>query len=116
MKEVPRAGRRDLAGDGYMRGATTDPEGTELATLDRLVSLTGKRVLEVGCGSGRLTWSLAERARSVDAIDPDRLDIARARRELPGRLTKRVRFEVGRAESLPFHDEEFDAVVFSWSL
>lgn len=99
-----------------MRGATTDPEGTELATLDRLVSLTGKRVLEVGCGSGRLTWSLAERARSVVAIDPDRLEIAKARRAMSRRLKNRVRFEVGQGESLPFPDEEFDAVVFSWSL
>lgn len=99
-----------------MRGATTDPEGKELATLDRLVSLTGKRVLEVGCGSGRLTWSLAERARSVVAIDPDRLDIASARRALPRRLKSRVRFQVGEGESLPFPDENFDVVVFSWSL
>jgi len=99
-----------------MRGATTDPEGTELATLDRLASLTGKRVLEIGCGSGRLTWRLAERARSVVAIDPDRQEIARARRALPTRLKDRVRFEAGRGESLPFPDGEFDVVVFSWSL
>lgn len=99
-----------------MRGARMDPEGMELATLDRLVSLAGKRVLEIGCGDGRLTRSLAERARSIVAIDPDRLEIARARRSLPARLRSRVDFEVASGESLPFPDREFDVAVFSWSL
>ncbi|MGQ0550749.1 MAG: class I SAM-dependent methyltransferase [Armatimonadota bacterium] len=99
-----------------MRGARMDPEGIELATLDRLVSLAGKRVLEIGCGDGRLTRPLAERARSVVAIDPERLDIARARRALPTRLKGRVDFEVASGESLPFPDEAFDVAVFSWSL
>ncbi len=99
-----------------MREAETDPEGTELAALDRLVSLSRKRVLEIGCGDGRLTWGLAERAGSVVAIDPDRQEITRARRALPRGLRDRVRFEVGWGESLRFLDGEFDVVVFSWSL
>ena len=32
-----------------------DPEGTEIKTLLKHVSLGGKEVLEVGCGEGRLT-------------------------------------------------------------
>jgi ubiquinone/menaquinone biosynthesis C-methylase UbiE len=99
-----------------MRGIKMDPEGVELATLDRLLPLSGKRLLEVGCGDGRLTWALAERAADVVAMDPDRRAIAAARRALPRRLRKRVRFDVGQAESLPYPDGAFDAVVFSWSL
>lgn len=99
-----------------MRGAQMDPEGTELATLDRLVSFSGKRVLEIGCGDGRLTLSLAERAWHVLAIDPDRRAVARAGRVVPRHLKDRVRFEVGQGESHEFPDEGFEVALFSWSL
>lgn len=99
-----------------MRRAQMDPEVTELATLDRLISLSGKRVLEIGCGDGRLTSSLAERARHVVAIDPDRRAIGRARRAVPRRLNHRVRFEVGQAESHELPAEGFDVALFSWAL
>lgn len=99
-----------------MRGVQQDPEGTELATLDRLVSLAGKRVLEIGCGDGRLTFPLAERAASVVAIDPDRKAIARARRTIPRDLRDKIRLQVGRGQALSFPDEAFDVAYFSWSL
>ena len=99
-----------------MRGVTMDPEGVELATLDRLLPLTGKRLLEIGCGDGRLTIAFAKRAASVVAIDPDRRAVAKARRTLPRGLRGRVRFDVGRAESLPYADGAFDAAIFSWAL
>lgn len=99
-----------------MKGIHQDPEGTELATLDRLVSWSGKRVLEIGCGDGRLTWPLTTRAASVIALDPDKNAVARARRHVPAHLKDRVHLEVGKGESLPFPDASFDLVVFSWSL
>ncbi len=99
-----------------MRGVQKDPEGRELAALDRLVSLAGMRVLEIGCGDGRLTWSLAERASRVLAIDPDRQAIAEARRALPKQLKDHVHFDVGQAETYPFADGGFEVAVLSWSL
>jgi 2-polyprenyl-3-methyl-5-hydroxy-6-metoxy-1,4-benzoquinol methylase len=99
-----------------MRRVQMDPEGTELATLDRLVSLFGKRVLEIGCGDGRLTSSLAKRARHILAIDPDRRAIGRARRAVPRHLKDRVRFEVGQGESHELPAEGFDVALFSWAL
>jgi SAM-dependent methyltransferase len=77
----------------------------------------GKRVLDVGCGTGRLARWIAERVGptgSVTGIDPlaDRIAIAREHGE-------GIRFEIGRAEDLgAFADESFDAVcmsaVFHW--
>ena len=99
-----------------MRGIRMDPEGVELAALDRLLPLSGKRLLEIGCGDGRLTRALAERAASVVAIDPNRRAIVKARRTLPVRRRAHVRFDVGRAESLPYADGAFDAAIFSWAL
>ena len=99
-----------------MRGVQKDPEGRELANLDRLVSLAGMRVLEIGCGDGRLTWSLADRASHILAIDPDKQAIGRARRALPKHLKDHVRFVVGQAETLGLPEGSFDAAIFSWSL
>ena len=32
-----------------------DPEGTEIEAIHDLVDFSGKKVLEVGCGDGRMT-------------------------------------------------------------
>jgi 16S rRNA A1518/A1519 N6-dimethyltransferase RsmA/KsgA/DIM1 with predicted DNA glycosylase/AP lyase activity len=48
-----------------------DPEGAHLAALRRLVDLRVARVVEVGCGDGRLTPGIAEHAAAVLAFDPD---------------------------------------------
>ena len=77
----------------------------------------GDRVLDVGCGTGRLTQWIAERVGpggSVVGIDPlvERIAIARVR-------AAGISFEVGQAEDLSaFAAESFHAVcmsaVFHW--
>src|SRR5439155_15147140 len=71
-----------------------DPEGAHLAALRRLQDFTGARVVEVGCGDGRLTPGIAERAASVLAFDPDADAVARARAALPDALAGRVTYRV----------------------
>jgi 16S rRNA A1518/A1519 N6-dimethyltransferase RsmA/KsgA/DIM1 with predicted DNA glycosylase/AP lyase activity len=54
-----------------------DPERVEVLALDTMLpDLARCRVLEVGCGDGRLTRRYAHRAGSVLAIDPDPSRIA----------------------------------------
>lgn len=49
-----------------------DPEEHETAALLHIVpSIVGARVLEIGCGDGRLTERYAHSARSIIAVDPD---------------------------------------------
>jgi SAM-dependent methyltransferase len=56
-----------------------DPEATETRVLREFTgSLAGRRVLEVGCGYGRLTWRYAEHAGYIFAFDPDPVRVARA--------------------------------------
>jgi SAM-dependent methyltransferase len=69
--------------------------------------LRGARVLDAGCGTGRLAAALADsglaRVWGVDP-SPEMLAVARAK-------TRSAGFKQGRLESLPFKDGWFDAAV-----
>jgi len=70
--------------------------------------LRGRRVLEVGCGTGRLAGALAERASAkVWAVDPSPEMLAVARRKAP----RAVAFKQAGAEALPFKDGWFERAV-----
>jgi SAM-dependent methyltransferase len=66
------------------------------------------RVLDVGCGTGQLTRALAERVggKRVAAIDPAAGVLEVCRQRVPDADVRG-----GSAESLPFADGEFDAVL-----
>jgi ubiquinone/menaquinone biosynthesis C-methylase UbiE len=93
-----------------------DPEGAHLAALRRVADLRGARVLEMGCGDGRLTEGIAEEATHVLAFDPDAASVAEAQAALPSELADRVSFRVATAEQLEIEPASFDLVIFSWSL
>ena len=67
--------------------------------------LTGRRVLEVGSGTGRFLAALAGRARAwgVDPA-PEMLEVARGRAHASG-------LKLGTAEELPFKDGWFERAV-----
>lgn len=92
-----------------------DPDRVELEALDRLIDLGGKRVLEIGCGNGRLTFRYADRTTSVLGVDPDAAAIADARAVRPRALQKRVQFRVAKTV-VPPRRRRFDIALFSWSL
>jgi ubiquinone/menaquinone biosynthesis C-methylase UbiE len=93
-----------------------DPEGAELRALGALVDFSGKRVLEIGCGDGRLTQLYADEAGEVLGIDPDEESIGDARAALPDQLADRVEFRVAEAESMDVPRQRFDIAFLSWSL
>ena len=91
-----------------------DPEQREVAALLALApNLHGSRVVEVGCGDGRLTRRYAARAASVFAFDPDESAIDLFRSEpVPDNVDVR-RETVDRVEIPP---GTADVVLLSWSL
>ena len=93
-----------------------DPEGTEAATLAKHAPVDGLRVLELGCGDGRLTFQFAHKAASVFALDPDEDRVEQARGSLPTELADRVTFAVASAAEVELPRGEFDLALFSWSL
>ena len=96
--------------------AVVDPDGVELATIRDLVDLRGLRVLDVGCGDGRLSFACAQEGAEVFAFDPDEEVVATARAETPRELRKRLRFEVAHAREIELPKGEFELALFSWSL
>ena len=96
--------------------AVVDPDGVELATIRELVGLRGLRVLDVGCGEGRLSFACASDGAEVFAFDPDEEVVATARAETPRELRKRLRFEVAHAREIELPKGEFELALFSWSL
>ena len=73
-------------------------------------------MLEVGCGTGKLTVELAARGPRIDAVDPGENLVAVARRRLAG--GEPVRFHLGRFEEVELRPESYDLVVsasaFHW--
>ena len=91
------------------------PVFTDTAVLEQIYAIIKPtkemRLLDLGCGPGIVTASLAPHVREVVAYDltPEMLDKARQRCEKAA--LKNVRYELGNAEKLPFEEESFDCVV-----
>jgi ubiquinone/menaquinone biosynthesis C-methylase UbiE len=85
-------------------------EGPLLLTLGN--RLDGKRVLEIGCGTGKGTEIILRLfgAKEVVAFDLDPAMVEKARRRLVSWAAGRVLLGVGDATAIAVADESFDAV------
>ncbi len=93
-----------------------DREGVESSVIGDVLDLRGRRVLDVGCGIGRLTEFAAGHAAEVYAFDPDEQRVEQARERIPSSLRNRVTFDVCRAEELDSPGRRFDVALCGWSL
>ena len=75
--------------------------------LIREGGLASGRVLDVGCGTGRLVAALSARGARAWGVDPSPEMLAVARRNVP----RAVGLKRGAAEQLPFKDGSFDRAV-----
>ncbi len=86
-----------------------DAEG--IRRLELLGNVRGKRVLDVGCGTGLWAVLLAQRGAQVVAVDisPESVAATRKRAELH-QVGEAIQAQTGSAYQLPFADGFFDAI------
>lgn len=92
-----------------------DIEGNEKKYLHQFADFATKRVLEIGCGEGRLTRQYAHASSLTVGIDPDHDALRVALIDSPHDFKQIVHFARAQAEQLPFSKETFDLAVLAWS-
>ncbi|MDM0075861.1 class I SAM-dependent methyltransferase [Variovorax sp. J2P1-59] len=97
-------------GDAYEKVMGRWSRQLALPFLDFVGTAEGDRVLDVGCGTGHLTFAVARRSGSGElrGIDMAQPYIEHARRH---NQDARIVFEVGDACALPFPERSFDRVL-----
>lgn len=66
----------------------------------------GERVLDIGCGTGNHLLILNKLGLDISGVDASDYMVKKAR----ARVGRRSAIKIGRAEDLPFDDDEFDLV------
>ena len=89
-----------------------DPEKKEEKLMQWCLSSVAGKILEVGCGNGRLTGHLAQIADNLIALDPYLEELTSARRH----VDMPAKFIAASGEWLPIGVNSIDAVVFTLSL
>jgi len=79
--------------------------------ITQFAELKNKKILEIGCGNGRISSLLATEPCSLIAIDPDEIAIKKARKN-----SADIDFRIGNGERLDFSDSVFDLIIFTLSL
>jgi hypothetical protein len=89
------------------------PVRGHLQIIDDLLDVTGRRVIDIGCGDGALVRALTERGAAVTGVEIDDRALERARAHAP---VADETYAVGRGEDLPFDDGTIDVAIFFNSL
>jgi ubiquinone/menaquinone biosynthesis C-methylase UbiE len=93
-----------------------DAEQNEIHHLRKAADFRGKRVLEIGCGEGRMTWQYAKWAKWTVALDADHDSLRVAKVDRPYDLEEKVHLTCVDSHDLPFSKEKFDIAILAWSL
>lgn len=83
--------------------------------LPLLGDLKGKKVLDVGAGTGRVSLRLARRGADVTALDVSETMLEEIKKKIKRNSTE-IKIVIGDCESMPFEDESFDVVVSAFHI
>jgi ubiquinone/menaquinone biosynthesis C-methylase UbiE len=92
-----------------------DPEGVEVTHFISACQPKGKKIIEIGCGHGTLTYQYSSLPTMIMAIDPAQSELIIAKENQP-ESRKSINFIRAKGEGLPFPAHSFDIALFSSSL
>jgi len=102
-----------IGAEGLSSMISEEKTAAQIKFLQKFISQK-HRILDVGCGYGRITIPLAKMGYQVEGIDlsPNLLEEAKKRVEI---ASLKLIFKVGDMRSLPYKDERFDIIICMWS-
>jgi 2-polyprenyl-3-methyl-5-hydroxy-6-metoxy-1,4-benzoquinol methylase len=101
------------AGPVYDGAVLSREVTTDLTVLERLVPLSGRDVIDIGCGGGVLVRALSARGARVTGVEISESQLAATVRDDDG---SGARYVVGVAQRLPLAEGSADVVVFMRTL
>ncbi|TVT82327.1 class I SAM-dependent methyltransferase [Acinetobacter colistiniresistens] len=96
--------------------STVHAQGIEFAKMQHLIQSSQlKKVLDLGCGGGHISYQIAAFADQVTAYDltPSMVELVAEQAKQKG--FDNITVQQGAAESLPFADQSFDCVMTRYS-
>lgn len=94
----------------YDEFASVPYEPPVLQLLNKQFDLSGKTILDIGSGSGKSTFELANFAKHVTGVEPELSMLEIARSGLTSRGLTNVDFIQGDAQNIPAPDDSFDVL------
>jgi ubiquinone/menaquinone biosynthesis C-methylase UbiE len=86
-------------------------KATPTRDFGKMLSVKGKTVVDVACGTGRSTFAFAPRALKVIGVEPEAAMLKIARDNLKSTRFKNVIFKKGASDNIPVPDKSVDIVV-----
>lgn len=112
-EEISRSFYAQLGAEGLANRTRREFDEKQVASVIEMLPKDG-RVLDLGCGYGRVTLPLARAGYGIEGLDlsPNLIEAARRAADAEGLS---IGFTVGSMTSLPYPSAAFDAVICLWS-
>ncbi len=92
-----------------------DPENKEFKKIQKVTKLKGKNILELGCGTGRITFQLTKHAKSVTSVDNDDEYLNFCKEKALTNNVKNLSFIKKNITNLGTIKKKYDVIVSGWA-
>lgn len=92
-----------------------DPKGYEFKKILKEGKIEGKKVLELGTGTGRITFNLVKYAKHVTSVDGDKDSLQYCKDKADEKKIKNLTFIQKNIKNINEIKEKFDVIVSGWS-